>query len=234
MDKINNDGKTTIDVFLGFYDNTPTTHVSNFGHYAAIERRLTRPCQKSKLCGFKKTTYPGQFIRILNTSAGKRAVIVNVHNSARVQEGSASHPGQKALSAFNESLFEHKLRNGEVVFYLGHSRYGGGPDFYPAKTRGDHVDKAFYQRQKAGVRVLTESLTGSSVDIYGSFSCDSLRYFTAPVKSAQPSITLFGTTRVPTSIENRNVFFSALTNVIYGTCDFDEDMRTNNLPGRMK
>jgi hypothetical protein len=231
------DGRLEVDVFLGYYDNSPSDFVVNFMERSAIVRKLTQFCRGDSLCGF--TMDPSdrrKFSKIVDRNDKPVIVEVTIHNSAVLEFTSFNQtPAQRDLSQRTEAAFTERLKAGEAVFYLGHSRYGGGPDFRVPVLRADWtVDADFYRREKPGVRLLESGLRDGGAQLFGAFSCDSVEYFGQLVRRASPRTLFIGTTlSVPTYDQNMDAFFSALENTLAGECDYNDDFMRASLPARL-
>src|SRR5690606_27817026 len=89
-----------------------------------------------------------------------------------------------------KNAFLSGLREADAVFYNGHSRAGGGPDFAPPLLRGgDAVDFARYQREQPGLKEVLSSLQAKpDLKLVGFFSCASSQLFVAQATSAAPKL----------------------------------------------
>jgi hypothetical protein len=105
---------------------------------------------------------------------------------------------QNNLSALMKSVFEQSFKvSGSRIFYLGHSRYGYGPDFsFPFLREQDQfVDRRVYQhrmqRGESAVGFLNPRSVRASKAYF--FSCDSEAGFVRALRSRLPGLRLQGT-----------------------------------------
>jgi hypothetical protein len=87
---------------------------------------------------------------------------------------------QKAKTERARSFFAESLKTSDVIFYEGHSRDGGGPDFAPPRSRSNgKVDYPWYRQNQPGLKFLLQALSNveHSPHHLGLFSCASHRHF---------------------------------------------------------
>ncbi|MGH7821022.1 MAG: hypothetical protein ACREQ9_14760 [Candidatus Binatia bacterium] len=139
---------------------------------SAFTSWIQRPCEGSeRLCGFRaRPEDPDLYVKELGPEAeNHREVRVRVtHASAapfhvRNVEGGDQHDVQSQLTHVAEANFLGGLGQADAVFYVGHARGGGGPDFAPPILRGDrHVNyDGYYRRVKPGVKKLLHFLANA-------------------------------------------------------------------------
>jgi hypothetical protein len=118
-------------------------------------------------------------------------VVVNSSVGTDDEENSRD-PFQRWKSAHAQAVFLEGLKSADVVFYNGHSRFGGGPDFRsPLLARDGTVDAASYKSRKAGIGRMISSLEESKsakagsfarLKLLGLFSCESSRHFNSKIR----------------------------------------------------
>ena len=182
--------KIRIDYFIG-YLNYDERVVDGF-EKAAFRAFLLRPCVgKDTFCSFKSTPEnPEYFYKEMTWANGqKKKFEVYLHN-ASVSSDDASNRKSNAQKIKSESIrrkFIEAASTSDVLVYSGHSRFGGGPDFFPEKmTAKGTEDVAFYKKNKPGMKDLTEGLSKRDKD-HSLFmnimaSCDSKKHFAATLK----------------------------------------------------
>jgi hypothetical protein len=122
-----------------------------------------------------------------------------VHSSASPDDqANRRNPWQEHLSKAAEEEFVSGLRAASAVFYVGHSRVGGGPDFWPPRLRRDgHVDYDWYKRKKPGMESVLRGLAGETpLKFLGLYSCSSGPHFEKMVAKAAPQVRLETTSEV--------------------------------------
>lgn len=106
-----------------------------------------------------------------------------------------TNPMQILQSSYAMTKFSDALKNDDVVFYIGHSRRGGGPDFSPPLIlRNGHVNYSWYRKNAPGLELLLSGLKSSnSIQELGMFSCDSNPLFFDKIRAISPQIKVIGT-----------------------------------------
>lgn len=203
------DGILDVRIAIGYFDWTVGYQLEvngknygfspsiDIGAYAALKELLMRPCYgKTKFCGFAqdpRNIY--RFYRDTSIHGNSYRAQVEVH-FASASEYLTLNTGknmfqQKERTQFMEQYFATALKKADAVFYFGHSRNGGGPDFHPpifvsGKNRVNHA--GYYQVQRPGLKKLVSALSSSSTQapIIGLMSCDSRDHFLKRVRSLAP------------------------------------------------
>jgi hypothetical protein len=252
MTRLYRDQKATIDVFLGYSDTsqTPAT-TTNMVDRAYLVQKLYQTCG-SEPCGFRAD--PANADLIKKTKPDGNEVIVQIHSSALSDRDDLNrkNPDQKKKTEAMNARFKSALKSNEAVFYIGHSRAGGGPDFGPPQTLPDgHTDYDWYQKHRPGLKMIEESMSPGQPDFYGSFSCDSLKHFTTPIRKVNPDVLYFGTTRitstsfmpkweksvlVPDYVTTSEVLDSALVaigGIADRKCAFNDTFKSKKIPAEL-
>jgi hypothetical protein len=102
-------------------------------------------------------------------------------------------PFQAWQSHRAETTFLDGLQNADLVFYYGHSRAGGGPDFSPPLLdRNHHVNYGWYQKHHPGLdkMILALRKMKRAENTIGLYSCISGRLFSKKLQQANPKIHL--------------------------------------------
>jgi len=206
--KIISDGVLDIRILIGYFDWTIGTEVlkdgKNYGlspsldpgAYQALRRILTGRCPgDAEFCGFNQD------------SAYRFSKRVNIHGKsvlarldmyyASVTEFLSENTGifaneQKERSLATKAQFNSALKNADVVFYFGHSRSGGGPDFDPPvfiKGTNKLNYGGYYKANRPGLKNMIAALSSSSHQpaILGLMSCDSRDHFLSSLRRVAPN-----------------------------------------------
>ncbi len=188
----------TIDirVIFGYKDVRPARFVGDRYEALIFTRYLLARCIPGwHACGFERDTKDPELFR--KTIAGPdnrpRNVAVRVtHSSAGPDDRENRADGfQKWRTANASKMFFEGIEKADVVFYNGHSRDGGGPDFAPPHlTANEHVDYTWYTTHRPGFEKLREALAkdGARVRLLGLFSCASRAHFTREIWQAKPEM----------------------------------------------
>jgi len=196
---------------LGYFDDSQGIEIlydgKNYGLSPSLDIEvfyvlrdfLTKKCEGDRLvCGFKESGDPAQG-RILLTKRvtlyGKEIPVTITLTQASASESYVRNQNelnsqQEFLTRQSEENYFGGLGIADVVFYNGHSRNGGGPDFNPPildKTL--HVDyNGYYKVKRPGIkRVLAQLKTNPNKDsVIGFFSCYSQSHFYSALLKANP------------------------------------------------
>ncbi|MFN3454262.1 MAG: hypothetical protein ACK41T_04825 [Pseudobdellovibrio sp.] len=208
------DGVLNTVIAFGYLDHeaiTTTPQIDNTGYnygpirvsdrsmFLAVKNNLTADCKykNDNLCGFNIISQSS------NTSVLSKSVLI--HDQQTEVRITMAHPSVTDSHVLNETeykqqqlsrsqqvedLFKYGLEKGDVTFYIGHSRDGGGPDFFPPILRKDmHVNYSLYQSKKTGLNTILKSLSGrqDNHSILGLFSCSSKRHFESKILNVKPN-----------------------------------------------
>lgn len=201
--RILNKGSMDIVYAMGYLDDAggkgPTIGIDgkNYGVarsndeaiYNAIFAKLAEPCRKStqKLCGFSivnRSTAITKFAKDIEMLGRQvRVNIILAYSSASeiYETNITSLKSQQQLQSQQaESLFLNGIKTADIAFYNGHSRNGGGPDFYPPILKADkHTNYAHYLKNRTEIGKVISALSErkDSDLILGLFSCSSNPHF---------------------------------------------------------
>ncbi|WP_413612976.1 hypothetical protein [Bdellovibrio sp. HCB-110] len=216
------DGVLDIRIALGYFDWTTGNNVyaghtnyglspsMDLGAYSALKRLLLTPCYgKARFCGFRqdpKNSY--RFLREVQIHGNKYNARVEIHFSSATEYLNANlvdyRTEQKQRTQFMENYFARALQEADAVFYFGHSRNGGGPDFAPPifiPGRNKVNYDGYYEVQRPGLKKMISALNNGSkkTAVIGLMSCASRDHFLSRVRAAAPK------TGVITSMDVLNV-----------------------------
>ncbi|MGZ3771256.1 MAG: hypothetical protein ACXVCP_17065 [Bdellovibrio sp.] len=210
-----------IRIALGYFDWTTGNEVSyrganyglspsiDIGAFYALRHLLLSACHgETRFCGFHQDTKnPNLFLKQVKIHGRIVKAQIQMHFSSATEflnNNLRSYANeQQQRSKFMEAFFKQALGNADAVFYFGHSRNGGGPDFSPpifvnGKNKVNY--DGYYEIQKPGFKKLIQALQGpNTLPILGLMSCASRMHFLKKVQAASP------TTGVITSKDVLNV-----------------------------
>jgi len=179
-------------VIFGYKDARPGRFVGDRHERLAFIQDLLQPCVESQslVCGFERykkdsSLFLKRLVSSKDPETQKRIILRVVHSSASTNdEANRKNPYQKVLSERAESIFLEGLKNARMVFYNGHSRFGGGPDFQPpVLNSAGYVDVSYYKTYSSGTSNMLAALasrsklTGKPLEKLGIFSCASSKHF---------------------------------------------------------
>lgn len=201
-------GLLEIHYSLGYFDNSTGKEEKwkgeNYGLspsldpsiFLPLRAQFSGPCRGDlKLCEFFEVSANlGKSVFEKHVTLFGRDILVRIH----LTQGSAtesyyqnlSSPSQRFYTQQGEENFFEALKTGDIVFYNGHSRNGGGPDFNPPVLNSARkVDyKGYYEVRRDGMKRMLQalSLTENRGVILGLFSCYSQRHFRKAILQINP------------------------------------------------
>lgn len=193
--KLFSKGVANIRVVFGYKDTRPSRFVGDRHERLAFVQRILRPCKTGQFaCGFSRS--PDNADHFLKTLIGPDQQMVTVKllvaNSsvASDDQSNRENPLQRWQSSYAKNAFYSGIETADVVFYNGHSRFGGGPDFEPpVLTDSGDVEVSHYKGKRPGFEAIRDRLrsrkkaeaSGNGLKVLGLFSCDSSQHFTAEI-----------------------------------------------------
>lgn len=198
-----------IRMVFGYKDARPARFVGDRHERLAFIERVTQPCEvasdmdftsskksnSKETCGFTRSPENADLFMKHITVAGKdKKILLWVVNSSvgTDDQENKTDPFQAWKSKYAQQAFLTGLKDADVVFYNGHSRFGGGPDFTsPDLAEDGTVDPAGYQETRPGLTKLLSSLEEvrrpkdspfKRLKILGLFSCSSSQHFNDEIR----------------------------------------------------
>lgn len=201
--KVFEKGSLDIRYALGYFDHSDGTEKLwngiNYGMspsldievFHGLRKELTAPCRTPTLrtCGFTESGDPEMGKVVLEKSIdlmGRHVLVRITMTQASATPSYVLNVGeqtarQKFLTAQSEENFFGGLKTADVVFYNGHSRNGGGPDFNPPILSSNNKVNytGYYQVQRPGILRTMEALKQNPNKgvVVGFFSCYSRMHF---------------------------------------------------------
>lgn len=200
----------TVDVrvFFGYKDARPDRFVADRYEMAIFLQRVLGPCDSVREdCEFKqgdegqqsKSDSQDQVLyKLIKTAKGMVKINLQVFASSAGADDNENrkNPFQKWRSEYIKDQFVEALKKADVVFYNGHSRAGGGPDFsVPELTNSKSVHYVKYQSKKPGFLLLQTALKqspNSPLRLIGLYSCKSDQLFRKKIEAARPKLKVIG------------------------------------------
>jgi hypothetical protein len=228
-DRLYNDSVFNITLGLGYYDGRPGDNVYDIDLDNEISSMLRTPCKANEtVCGFK----PGQidvsdlvsrvFVKtVLGPDKKPRVIRIKIFHASDDADDDENRKSflQTMRSNQVEADFKDALRSSDVVFYMGHSRDGGGPDFDPPRLLpNNHVDYNYYHHHKADFAELLKDIGSASTPpkLLSLLSCYSNMHFASAIRRASPTTGLL----VSLNEINDQQMFEGLLTVINGIQKF--------------
>lgn len=228
--------KIRIDYFTGYADNfRDQTHDPL--EVRGLRAVLLSPCSNHpyhQLCGFFPVNgNPFLFARNIRSTTGINKTIEIALFDAGISDSDSYNRAhideQNTKSAKVRSQFIRSLKTTDIMIYSGHSRFGGGPDFYPEHFLPNGSDDvAYYTSEKRGVKDMLSGLASRADSPYLMYmgSCDSKKHFASTLATAKngPLFSVLSGDQV-NELDAFKQFFHIMTLVLNEACpgDFKTD-----------
>jgi hypothetical protein len=187
--------KETIDIRIvfGYKDARPARFVGDRYEKNALIESLQEPCQRNRMdCGFNRSESDAEIFwkNIIGIDQKIHKIILRVLNSSVGPDDDENRkdPFQIWQSERAEKSFFSGINKADIIFYNGHARDGGGPDFAPPRIRADRqVNYNWYTKHKPGFKKLshTLSIANKNPKLVGLFSCASKKLIPKNPKAKQ-------------------------------------------------
>ena len=203
-----------ISMFYG-YDNYEGRAHDRF-NAGSMSHVLTEECRgKLSACGFSIVSSSKSAPRLMRM-LDDRKVEINLFTSS--------------LSRSIKGRFYRELVESDVVFYMGHSRLGGGMEFSPQSGVTTLFNAVFRFPMLPVLKALRQRPT--KLKVLGMFSCDSNKYFRHTLHDANPSLSLILTTADIYARPAEQASLGALDAILSKKCTraFQESMMSANKP----
>lgn len=208
--KLSGRGSISISIMYGYNDQRPFTSVLDGDEKAILRSALLSPCRSplERLCGFAEDSQGKLVKNLLDVDGRNLQIKINLTSSSVSDDDSANRTSfkdrQVQMSSDSRSEFARALREDDVVFYIGHARNGGGPDFSPpVLNSAGKVDFSRYQARKEGLSLMLANLSKSEhLKLLGVFACAADQHFARTLKKTRPEIgyLLAGEVTLPTQM----------------------------------
>lgn len=230
-----------ISVFLGFTDSSIPGLVLDRPIKRALVTQLTRGCPRGLLaCGFASAPGPEDgpavLTKTLRVDDRNKTVLVKIFDSS-VSESSRECGGplrgrQQARSAAEADEYAAALGRDDIVLYMGHSRYGTGPGFYPVSFTSPSAVRAYIERPL--LPRMRAALKGRSAPpaALGFISCNSEKYYADLAHSASPGSALLISSDDSTHPDNARTLLGFIDSVLGRRCFGDLGRSVNSAAGR--
>ena len=184
-----NTDQITIRVAWGYEDLTPNNVSVDRLEKIALVNQLTSSCETGfSACGFTETVPdnlngPSVYSKMIAGPDGRPhrvTIYITYSSESTFSAKNLVSPGQAKASKRSRRNFVNGLMNSDVVFYSGHSRDGGGPDFDPPHLGSDQeVNYGWYNQFPAGTRLMAWALANAThrPKLIGMYSCKSKKHF---------------------------------------------------------
>ena len=186
-----------IRVLFGYKDTRPLRFVGDRYERNTFVEQLTGPCLESETaCAFSRSADDGDRFekKIVIYDGTTRTVQISVSHSSvgPDDDENLKDSYQKWQSEVAQTNFFSGLEMAHAIFYHGHSRNGGGPDFSPPVIRPDgHVDYGRYMKEKPGVAPMLAAIQKrKNPGLLALLSCISSGHFAQTIEKTDPQLAL--------------------------------------------
>lgn len=235
LSRLKNPSELTIGVALGYSDLTDEHFdlVTDSFTLSTLVNNLTQKCSYlgQGFCEFNWVTGSehdvNMYTRTIQTIDGQY-VKINVYTmNASYSIGNSDNKTkykseQEKKTQIAKAFYGWALQNADMVFYEGHSRDGGGPDFAPPRpSHSGTVNYPWYHANKPGLKFLLASLDAADEkpSRLGLFSCASRGHFLKSLKSHAPNSKLYLSTKVVEAGKTKAALMKTLESVMNFECD---------------
>ncbi len=223
-------------------------------------QEIVAPClSNNQACGFSRNPNDSDHFTKKITNLGGKEVLIHLrllHSSVSADdERNQKDRFQKWHSQRVDNQFRQGLKSADVVFYNGHSRNGGGPDFFPPLLTADgHIDYTFYEKETPGLKEIVTSITldgktdfgalvvktpladaetprpAKNLKLLGLFSCASTKHFSDKIKEARPDLALITSQQLIYYVDALKNSLSAVNALLDFQCekDFRKSLRSSS------
>lgn len=215
--------KIEVSIAIGYNDGTKSKFIWDLYYYSLFLFKLTKQCQDQfhTACGFMLITSKSnnQAATLEKRIWGNKILVLNIFKAAITNDDLANrhNPEQQSQSLAAEKRFYDSLSSSPFVLYLGHSRNGGGPDFFPAiRLPNGHPNYAEYNAKKIKTLQMVSYLNKIPLEhrplVFGILGCDSRLHFYNRLRAVLPNSTLMTSRKGTFSIE----FYEGVLTLING------------------
>ena len=226
-----------VSMFYG-YDNSEGK-IYDHVNAGSMSQVLTSPCRgQLSACGFSIVSSSQsavrwlrwlRWLRLMRTLDGRK-VEINLFTSSLTDDAKKDmnpdllYLAQDKLSRAVKDRFYRELVDSDIVFYMGHSRLGGGMDFDVQPGIATLFNAVFRLPLRPVLQALRQRPT--KLKMIGLFSCYSSQYFRRDLHDANPALALILTTGDFNALPAEQASLGALDAVLSKKCAraFQESM----------
>jgi len=231
-------GELNIAVAFGYSDTTDEGFnlVTDQWTMKSLAQLLTGPCQYSSqgFCEFNRISSEPheiqQYTRNLNITVDgtEQTITVNVlmmnssYDGSHVDNLTTYKKEQLIKSEKAQTFYGWAIKNADVVFYEGHSRDGGGPDFLPPRPASSgKVNYPWYRKNQPGLHFLLSQLeqTETKPMLFGLFSCASQLHFKRKLSPYFTATTSVMSTKVVQARFTKEALFYSMESLLNFECN---------------
>lgn len=224
--KLHDQDRLSFLIVYGYKDSRPDRFVGDKYEKLYLAEKLTAKCTITEtiLCEFNRDPDNADRFEKNIELVGKKniAVSIDLMNSSVTEDDKMNRRSkyQGWKSKYTENVFSAGFKNYDVIFYNGHSRVSGGPDFSPPKILQSGKVKYFhYMSNKPGIEMIKKNLTTESkTKVLGFFSCASSKYFKKDILSLNPELAYISSPNLLYYTDANTNLLAATRSLIEGDC----------------
>lgn len=195
-------GKLETTYVHGYSDDGESKSTLDIYYQNLLIKELTAACKNTSTfnCGFKRALDDAEKFsrKIVGPDGNMVSVIFFITHSSYTNNNAdnLTSPKQTYQTEHAKTMFARGLKKSQIVFYDGHSRNGGGPDFSPPHSLSNgHTDYDWYRARREGIKFMLSTIKESTQDpkFLALFSCSSINHFYKSVADAAPNTGFIGT-----------------------------------------
>jgi hypothetical protein len=237
LGQLKNPSELNIGVALGYSDLTDEHFdlVTDTFTLSTLVNNLTQKCKYSKqgFCEFKWVTGDEHEVNLYTRNIqapNGQYILINIYTmNSSFSIGNSDNKTkfkteQEQKTQIARDFYAWSLKNADMVFYEGHSRDGGGPDFAPPRpSHSGTVNYPWYHKNKPGLKFLLAALNEAQIkpSNLGLFSCASRGHFLKSLKKHAPKTKLYLSTKVVEAGKTKSALMRTLESVLNFECDTD-------------
>lgn len=195
--------------FDGFLDKPLVYQGRDYGkkvpvdsfHASILEQILADDCKNGmQLCEFyldKEKDGLMLFSKMVESERGEEYIELRVLQSSLTYDADVNlGEGREEQAERARSLRDQFLASfatSELVLYVGHSRYGGGPDFGPAKYLANgQIDEEAHAKDRRSAQALVQATSAKSrtTKAFALLSCEGTDHFSSEISKRAPGLQL--------------------------------------------
>ena len=190
---LNKKDKIKITYIVGYKDARPARFVGDRYEKNVIVHKITEACQEDEfLCEFERSEKDAFLFK--KSWKGKRIYFRLMSSSVTENDDeNLTHPFQQWLSGRVKKEFLLSLWQSDILFYNGHSRSGGGPDFYPPLLKKDkQIDFKKYKNGHGSFKQILNYFkkVNQPLSVLGLFSCKATQHFERDLNKQKKNVLL--------------------------------------------
>jgi hypothetical protein len=221
--KLYGDDTLSVGIFLGVMDTQRGTSLDGAAKNFLIGF-LARECRPNYFaCGFTRESVEPTVLRKATTDS--QNILISIHDSSVSDRFETSTQEllteQQNKSKQTTDLFLLSIERDDVVFYVGHSRYGTGPGFSWIRPFSSQWLSTFVHSPVLSDIVRTLDQDATPPKVFGVFGCNSERYYARDLHTAAPNMGLIVSNGITTHISNLAEALNAVNSILGNLCYSD-------------